>query len=81
MAAAGHPVWSPAPASVAGVDRPWDVELAAHTGREVARLRRAAGLSAQALSETTTALGYPLSRSLIADLEVGVSDGLCKQWV
>lgn len=58
----------------------WATHLAAAIGSQVARLRREAGLSAEDLSRRTHQLGYPLARSVIANLEngrrgvVGVAD-------
>jgi transcriptional regulator with XRE-family HTH domain len=49
----------------------WEVEHARRIGAEVQRLRKAAKLSAQSLSEKTDQLGFKITRQTIADLENG----------
>lgn len=49
----------------------WEVEQARRIGAEVQRLRRAAGQSAQGLSDRTERLGLKITRQAIADLENG----------
>lgn len=51
----------------------WSESIVARVGREVRRLRGKghAGLSAAALADRTASLGHPISRAVIADLEIG----------
>ncbi|MCK0516661.1 XRE family transcriptional regulator [Williamsia sp. DF01-3] len=51
----------------------WSEEIVERVGREVRRLRGKdhAKMSAAGLADRTAALGHPISRSVIADLEIG----------
>jgi transcriptional regulator with XRE-family HTH domain len=49
----------------------WEVEYAHRTGREVQRLRKAAGLTAQQLGDRAEQLGLKMTRQAISDLENG----------
>ncbi|ETD34080.1 helix-turn-helix domain-containing protein [Williamsia muralis] len=51
----------------------WSEEIVERVGREVRRLRGKdhAKMSAAGLADRTAALGHPVSRSVIADLEIG----------
>lgn len=49
----------------------WAAETVNRTAAEIRRRRQELGLSAQALSERTTALGHTVSRATISDLELG----------
>ncbi|APE17757.1 hypothetical protein BOH72_23340 [Mycobacterium sp. WY10] len=49
----------------------WEAEHAHRVGREVQRLRKAAGLTAQQLGERAEQLGLKMTRQAISDLENG----------
>ncbi|MBY6438245.1 helix-turn-helix transcriptional regulator [Rhodococcus kroppenstedtii] len=56
----------------------WSQDIVERVGGEVRRLRGASvpPLSAQALADRTSALGHPISRAVISDLETGRRKGL-----
>lgn len=54
----------------------WPAGLAATAGREVARLRREQGMSAQVLADRCAAIGVPILRGAIAKLENGRRESL-----
>lgn len=49
----------------------WAIDTVNRTAAEIRRRRQELGLSAQALSERTKALGHTVSRATISDLELG----------
>jgi transcriptional regulator with XRE-family HTH domain len=51
----------------------WSEAIVTRVGREVRRLRGKdhAGLSAASLADRTASIGHPISRAVIADLEIG----------
>lgn len=53
------------------VNTSWEVEQAHLVGREIQRLRKAAGLTAQQLGDRAGELGLKMTRQAISDLENG----------
>ena len=53
------------------MDTTWEVEQAHQVGREIQRLRKAAGLTAQELGDRAGELGLKMTRQAISDLENG----------
>ena len=62
---------SPARNAILCLVNTWEVDQAHRTGREVQRLRKAAGLTAQQLGERAGELGLKMTRQAISDLENG----------
>jgi transcriptional regulator with XRE-family HTH domain len=49
----------------------WQQRLTASTANQIEQIRKRRGMSAQALADATAELGYPIARSVIANLENG----------
>lgn len=57
----------------------WAREVSARMGRNVREFRAERKLSAQKLSDATAALGFPIPRSTIANMEAGRKDAISVQ--
>lgn len=70
---------SPDPAHDAQTARNWSREVTIAVGRNLKTYRRMAGISAQALSDITKALGYTVSRGTITNTENGRKESIPAQ--
>lgn len=62
--------------ATADAGREWAASWSHRVGRAIAHHRKAAGLTAQQLSERCAELGYPISRSAIAGMESARKDAI-----